>query len=405
MNRTPPPEGAAGATAGANGTEGPPTGARGLNPVGPFIQRGEDIRAALEDAERLVAQTTTRLAAEEARATALDQQVQAMQAQGPSILAALDSQTTNKVPRWGAATGDFSAELWLNQVEMLRTMNKWTEEQTKEACFLSLEGAAATWKQATLRDEGDGALATFPLFKEAFLKRFKKLKTPAESVQMVAQLKQTSAETCLDFYDRCTNSIHEAHEEDLRDLANQPEARDGYQRAIKLTIRQHFVAGLHTDIKAQISAKLQSLNTKEKLLTAAAEIEAAVRPKNAAAALMAVDHIPAAEAETMRDMQREIDAIRSRFGNMNIQQGGGARRKQRRTGKGSTNQSAATRRANLSTAEKVAERRRWAFCTKCRQWGLHYHDECPRSQADISRLTPQNKERGEPAGKPFDKAF
>ena len=84
-----------------------------------------------------------------------------MQAQGPSILAALDSQTTNKVPRWGGAPGDFSAELWLNQVEMLRTMNKWTEEQTKEACFLSMEGAAATWKQATLRDEGADALATF----------------------------------------------------------------------------------------------------------------------------------------------------------------------------------------------------------------------------------------------------
>ena len=167
------------------------------------------------------------------------------------------------------------------------------------------------------------------------------------------------------------------------------------------------MAGLHTDIKAQISAKLQSLNTKEKLLTAAAEIEAAVRPKNAAAALMAMDHVPSAEAEKMREMQREIDAIRSRFGNMNIQQGGGARRKQRRTGKGSTNQSAATRQANLSTADmqKVAERRRWAFCIKCRQWGLHYHDECPRSQADISRLTPQNKETGEPAGKLFDKAF
>ena len=33
--------------------------------------------------ERLVTQTTTRLAAEEARAIALEQQVQAMQAQGP----------------------------------------------------------------------------------------------------------------------------------------------------------------------------------------------------------------------------------------------------------------------------------------------------------------------------------
>ena len=80
---------------------------------------------------------------------------------------------------------------------------------------------------------------------------------------------------------------------------------------------------------------------KRQLLTAAAEIEAAVRPKNAAAALMSVDQTPATESERIREMQREIDAIRSRFGNLSIQQGGGTRRKQRRAGKGSTNQSAA----------------------------------------------------------------
>ena len=115
MNRTPPNEtqarGAAGGTAegatggATGGSAGPPTNPRGQNPVGPLVNRGEDVRAALETAERLVAQTSTRLAAEEARATALDQQVQAMQAQGPSILAALDLQTTNKVPRWSGAQG------------------------------------------------------------------------------------------------------------------------------------------------------------------------------------------------------------------------------------------------------------------------------------------------------------
>ena len=131
----------------------------------------EDVRTALVDAEQLVSQTTTRLAAEEARSIALDQQVQAMQGQGPSIL----------------------AELWLNYVEMVRTMNTWTGEQTKEAYFLSMEGATTTCKQATLQDEGPEVLATLAQFKEAFLKGFKKLKTPVESVQLVAQLKQTSA--------------------------------------------------------------------------------------------------------------------------------------------------------------------------------------------------------------------
>ena len=110
----------------------------------------------------------------------------------------------------------------------------------------------------------------------------------------------------MDFYDRCTNSIHEAHEEDLSHLVNQPQARDGYQRAIKQTVRQHFVAGLHSDINAQIRAKLQSLDTKEKLLTAAAEIKPAVRPKNAAAALMAVDSQSSSESNKIKEMQREI---------------------------------------------------------------------------------------------------
>ena len=45
------------------------------------------------------------------------------------------------------------------------------------------------------------------------------------------------------------------HEEDLSQLANQPEASDAYQRAIKQTVRQPFVAGLHSNIKAQISYK------------------------------------------------------------------------------------------------------------------------------------------------------
>ena len=63
--RTPPPQeqGRGGAGGGA---EAPPTNPRGQNPAGPFVNRGEDVRAALENAERLVAQTTTRLAAEEA---------------------------------------------------------------------------------------------------------------------------------------------------------------------------------------------------------------------------------------------------------------------------------------------------------------------------------------------------
>ena len=65
MNRTPPngtqAGGAAGGTAdgatggATGGTAGPTTNPRGQNPLGPLVNRGEDVRAALETAERLVA--------------------------------------------------------------------------------------------------------------------------------------------------------------------------------------------------------------------------------------------------------------------------------------------------------------------------------------------------------------
>ena len=64
-----------GATGGAMGGDPLPTSPRGQNPARPVItQQGsgqgmdKDVLAALADAERLVAQTTTRLAAEEAGA-------------------------------------------------------------------------------------------------------------------------------------------------------------------------------------------------------------------------------------------------------------------------------------------------------------------------------------------------
>ena len=88
--------------------------------------------------------------------------------------------------------------------------------------------------------------------------------------------------------------------------------------AIKRTIRQHFVAGLLSDIKSQINAKLQSMDTKEKLLNVATEIEAAVRPKSSASAQMALGAHQQEEENKLHDLKAELDAIKSRFGNLNL---------------------------------------------------------------------------------------
>jgi len=301
----------------------------GPTPGGSGNQGDQDLRARLQAAEDGLAEGATARAALLGQNEALTDEVRELQAQAaPTVLAALDAQSSNKVPRWGASSSDFSAEMWIGQVEMLRTVNKWSGEQTREACFLSLEGSAAIWKQAKVLEEGAASLDSFEKFKTEFLKRFKRLRTAAESVQMVSQLKQTSAESCLDFYDRVSYSVHEAHEEDLAGIADAGQ-KAGYMLAMKLGIRQHFVAGLLTDIKTPLSAKLASLDTKEKLLEAASEIEAAVRPRNAASALLAVRAEAATESTDFKAMRAELDALRARF---QTSQSRDSRKKSRRGG-------------------------------------------------------------------------
>ena len=100
----------------------------------------------------------------------------------------------------------------------------------------------------------------------------------------------------------CSNSILEAHEEDILKLANKPHEQES--TAIKHTIRQNSITGLLWEIKTQINAKLISLNTKEKLLEAATKIEGAYQ--------QTVD-------AKFRELKAELDAIKSRFGNMNLE--------------------------------------------------------------------------------------
>ena len=97
------------------------------------------------------------------------------------------------------------------------------------------------------------------------------------------------------------------------------------------------------------------------MINTATEIEAAVGPKLSAAALMALGVHQHEEDSKLRELKAELDAIKSRFGNMNLQPGRDSTRKKCRAGGNSTNQAAATRRAAMSTAEKVTERKRWAF--------------------------------------------
>ena len=93
-------EGAGGG--GSPGDASTPGGSRGLGAT--RAQTDANLKKQLEEAEKLVAQGATRLAGEEARVDVLQQQLQDIQAQqAPSVIAALDAQTSNKIPKWSAS--------------------------------------------------------------------------------------------------------------------------------------------------------------------------------------------------------------------------------------------------------------------------------------------------------------
>jgi len=339
--------------------------------------------------QQLNQQQQGQLAAERARVADLDQ--------SGAIVAAIDGQKAGTVPAWSEKSTDISAELWIGQVERLQTVNKWTDEQTLNACYLSLYGKAATWYEAANREDKT-SLDTLAKFKDKFLERFQKSRTAAESIALVHNLRQTSAESVQDFSDRVVNALYLSTEKEAEAITEEEE-RKGFNNAIAVLIKQHFVSGLLPEIKRQVEAKLSKLNTKEELLAAAIEIEAAVRPKHR------VENA-AMETSAIAKLTEELAALRT----YQKQIGGGKAKKQKkkanqaRQGANPGGARGGPPPSREDTKLKVASRQRWVFCNKCGTWGLHYADECLLTPSQISNMAQEDRNR-QPQGKPRDRQF
>ena len=204
----------------------------------------------------------------------------------PAALAAIENVAPNKVPFWAGGPSDSPADVWTSQVVKLRGINRWSEAQTLDAIYLSLQGPAAEWYKAIVRDEGFEVINTFERFQEHFLERFQMTRSAAEAVKQVAQLHQKSNEPVQQFMDRCTNAVYDAHAHILLTLDEEEAA--GYKRALCSTISQHFIAGLLPSIRAQVMAKANDLTDKAALLKIAATIEASLVTRSSMASVAEV---------------------------------------------------------------------------------------------------------------------
>ena len=178
-----------------------------------------------------------------------------------SVLEMGDSKSTKVPPFTGTDKDEYSADIWLTNVEPLAELNNWKDEQTLSGCLLALKDIASTWRESEQRS-GATSLSTWVLFKAAFLVRFQEARSAVEQVSIISNLKQTSKESVRDYFDRVNNSVHlSAHSSlvEMRSDATKMSVDHGFQACITHFMRVHFVSGLKPEIRRLVESKFSSL--------------------------------------------------------------------------------------------------------------------------------------------------
>ena len=217
-----------------------------------------------------------------------------------------------QIPHFDPASNKITAESWINYVQLAReaagykmegegeaAVKKytWSEPQTCTNAIMLLEGTANKWGVHLFKSKSP-ALEKWDQFKKLFKARFIQALTLNEKMTL-RDLKMTASESCLDFYDRCSNNIDLFYEsewesltiddKDENDPPTSPWAEPGKkitkvimdrsERMLKKTkdieLRLAFAAGLRESIKRQVL--FQKTDKMTEILEIAQRVEAGLR--------------------------------------------------------------------------------------------------------------------------------
>lgn len=217
-----------------------------------------------------------------------------------------------QIPHFDPASNKITAESWIAYVQLAResagwkmegdgeaAVKKytWTEPQTCTNAIMLLEGTANKWGVHLFKSKSE-ALEKWDVFKKLFKARFIQSLTLNEKMTL-RDLKMTASESCLDFYDRCSNNIDLFYESewetlniDDKDEKQPPIApwedpgkkvtkpmMERSERMLKKTkdieLRLAFASGLRESIKRQVL--FQKTDKMTEILEIAQRVEAGLR--------------------------------------------------------------------------------------------------------------------------------
>ena len=304
----------------------------------------------------------------------------------------------SKVPQFEGFKDPRPAEIWIAKLDSLAAQNNWDDQKYVEAACNAMTKEAENWVQNirfSVQYTGSQVLATKDNFRKAFLDFFDVNRSVAEQSMSLTQLKQGSDERVKAFWIRveaaCKDFMLDFLQESKFDIRNPsaPGAGDGsddYYRYdgiimfMNLKLRDmHFINGLKPNIGNSIRPRLKELKQLNvSVLQAAQEIETA-QSKTSPQSISSVSEASSAElAAYKRWQQQQQPRQQPQQGSSNPHQRGkrGGRKSFNSNGKKPSNQ-----------LKEIQGRTTSVFCTRCKQWGRHWAQECRRPQAEIQSLT------------------
>ena len=315
------------------------------------------------------------------------------------------------IPNFTGEDGKYDVEMFVACVHDQSKLFNWTDAQTAAAAMGAIwQGRAWTWK-LNLQKQKPASYASWGSLKPLLEKRFGKARSANSKSKLVAGLKQKSSECVADFYDRvvygcdaCINLSEDLNKGETRGFGL---CQDQWKKIL-------FLNGLNDIVRPQVEIRCAvDEASAEVTVQVAIEIETALAAKPVAAA--AASASPA--VASIDAMQRQIDQLKLEKKNnwqkkRDGQQSGGQnwprrdnKQQQPDTRRQDNRGDRGDRGGRRETGNRGGDRRddrrgnageKRKFCTRCRQFGFHGADSCPRSLQEISALAPQDPQNAPP---------
>jgi hypothetical protein len=298
-----------------------------------------------------------------------------------------------------------TVDAWTDTIDRMRGLMGWTEEQTADAAIDAMRDEANVWRENLSygEDNEKAALKVWTDFKVLFLARFASTKTAVQKVGVILNLKQKAEETTLAFYDRVENATKKVVATE-RATSNQ---KTGFTECRKVYTKILFIAYLRPEVRLWVEANgLKNDTTLSDIRQRAIDADDAITAKaimsGAKAAPMAEIQVGNKSRKSEDQLKEEIAGLNSQLNALGASRGGGRGRGAGGTRGGGRGGASGTQPPK--TPAQIAARKRWVLCHKCKQWGIHYSQECRLTESDIAKLVPQS-ESDQPAGNTYDTQF